>query len=242
MKRLFDKDEIWFAVIWIVVYVVGFSNADMLSEAMGMPKLLTAAFGLALSLVLLAFVRKHALADYFGLCRMKSSGREVLYCLPLVVISGVNLWNGVQMNCGIAETVFYILSMCCVGFLEELIFRGFLFRGMCRSGVKTAVLISSLTFGMGHIVNIFLGEPLFETLLQLVYASAVGFAYTAFFYVSGSILPCILSHAVINSLSVFAVEPGESGQLVIALVQTALGLGYGAWLLRRKTAGKRQNE
>ena len=32
MKKLFDKDEIWFAILWIVIYVVGFANADAISE------------------------------------------------------------------------------------------------------------------------------------------------------------------------------------------------------------------
>ena len=31
MKKLFQKDEIWFAVIWILVYVLGFGNGDSLS-------------------------------------------------------------------------------------------------------------------------------------------------------------------------------------------------------------------
>ncbi len=48
MKKLFDKDEIWFAVVWIVVYVIGFANADSLSESIGIPKLLTVLFGFVL--------------------------------------------------------------------------------------------------------------------------------------------------------------------------------------------------
>ena len=37
MKRLFDKDEVLFAVCWIVLYVVGFGSADAISETIGMP-------------------------------------------------------------------------------------------------------------------------------------------------------------------------------------------------------------
>lgn len=36
------------------------------------------------------------------------------------------LWHGVAMNVSLLETVLYILTMFCVGFLEEMIFRGFL--------------------------------------------------------------------------------------------------------------------
>ena len=37
MKKLFDKDETWFAVFWIVIYVAGFSTADALSDTIGIP-------------------------------------------------------------------------------------------------------------------------------------------------------------------------------------------------------------
>ena len=241
MKKLFEKDEIWFAVVWIVIYVVGFGNADLLSEAIGVPKLLTCLLGLVMSGILLGFLERNGLKEYFGLCPVRGGGRDCLWFVPLVAISSVNLWSGVQMNASVTETVLYIISMCFVALLEEVIFRGLLFRGMWRSGSLTAaIVVSSLTFGMGHIVNLLLGEPLFETLLQLVYASAIGFCFTALFFVSGSILPCILSHAVVNATSIFAVEPGEDLLLVTALVQTALGLGYGAWLLR--CAGKTKKE
>lgn len=232
MKKLFDKDEVWFAVLWIVIYVVGFANADSLSESMGIPKLLTVLLGILLSVLLYGFIRKNGLSVYYGLCAVKGSFRGFLWFLPLAVISSVNFWNGVTLNCPVPEAVLYILSMCLVGFLEEVIFRGLLFKGMCRSNVKTAILVSSLTFGMGHIVNLLLGAPLGDTLLQLVYASAIGFCYTAIFWAGGSIVPCILSHAFVNSTSVFAVEPSGGTHILMTALQTVISVGYGLWLLR----------
>lgn len=233
MKKLFDKDEIWFAVVWILVYVIGFANADSLSDAIGIPKLLTVIFGLALSLLLYGFIRKYRLQNYWGLCPSKGKPADLLYLIPLILISSVNFWCGVTIRATFLEILLYILSMCLVGFLEEVIFRGFLFKGMCKSNVTAAIIVSSLTFGVGHIVNLLLGEPVFDTLLQLVYASAIGFCYTAIFHVSGSILPCILSHAFVNSTSIFAVEAPPVGNIVITIVQTILGVGYGLWLLRK---------
>ena len=230
LKKLFDRDQIWFAVLWIVVYVVGFGNADMISESIGVPKLLTVLLGLVLSVVLYGFVRRHGLSGYFGLCRGRG-GRRFLHFVPLVLISSVNFWNGLTMNCPPLETLLYIASMCFVGFLEELIFRGLLFKGMCQSNVKAAIIISSLTFGAGHIVNLLMGAPLLDTLLQIVYAAAIGFCYTAVFHVGGSIVPCILSHIVVNATSVFAVTPDGGMNILIALAQTVISIAYGLWLL-----------
>ena len=234
MKKLFDKDEVWFAVAWILLYVVGFSNADSLSEAIGVPKLLTVLVGLVISLLLYGFIRKAGLSEYLGLCPVKGQRSRFLYFIPLLIISSVNFWNGLTCNYDILETVLFILSMCFVGFLEEVIFRGLLFKGMCRSNVTVAILVSSLTFGMGHIVNLFLGAPVFDTMLQLVYASAIGFCYTALFHTGGSILPCILSHIFVNSNSAFAVTPDNRTHILITLIQTVLSIGYGIWLLHPK--------
>ena len=234
MKKLYVKDEVWFAVIWIVIYVIGFANSDSISEAMGVPKLLTVLVGIILAIILLRFIRKNQLCEYYGLCRGQGKSSEFLYFVPLMIMSSVNLWNGVTIRASAIEIILFILSMCLVGILEEVIFRGLLFKGMCKSNVMSAIIVSSITFGMGHIVNLFLGEPVFDTLLQLVYASAIGFCYTAIFYTSNSIYPCIISHAVVNSTSIFAVEPTGKMQILITIVQTVLGVGYGVWLLRRK--------
>lgn len=235
MKKLYQKDEVWFAVLWIGLYVVGFSLGDGLSEKLGMPKLLTCAVGLVLSAVLFRFVKQNGLMGYYGLCRPKGERKRTLLYIPLIAISSVNLWNGVALQASPFEIATHILSMATVAFLEELIFRGLLFRGM-RKNVRlpVAVAVSSLTFGMGHIVNLLTGAPVFDTLLQLVYASAIGFCFTALFLTTGSILPCILSHAAVNCMSIFALDPSPVGKIVTAAVQTALGVGYGCWLLRRK--------
>lgn len=234
MKKLYDKDPVWFAVLWIILYVLGFGNADSLSEAIGIPKLLTVAVGLVLALILWGFLRKNGLEAACGLCPFRGDYRHFLFFLPLVAISTVNFWFGTAVTAPPLEILLYILSMCLVGFLEEVIFRGLLFQAMRPGNVTAAIMVSSLTFGAGHIVNLFFGAPLTDTLLQLVYASAVGFCYTAVFFTGGSLLPCILSHIAVNSTSVFAAEPTGGQMLLATVLQTVLGIGYGLWLLGRK--------
>ena len=84
MKKLFYKNEILFAVIWIVIYVVGFSNADRISESIGMEKSITAALGLVLSAALYWFVHKNRLSEYMGLCMFQADMKKHLYFLPLM--------------------------------------------------------------------------------------------------------------------------------------------------------------
>ena len=92
--------------------------------------------------------------------------------------------------------------MLCVGFLEEIIFRGFLFVGMSKNNLRSAVIVSSVTFGIGHLVNLLNGQPFFETMIQIFFAIAVGFTLVILFYKGKSLIPCIIFHGLNNSLSV----------------------------------------
>ena len=94
------------------------------------------------------FVRKNDLTETYGLCKPQISSAKMLFYAPLIILSTVNLWRGVVLNNSPAETLLYIVSMLLVGFLEEMIFRGFLFNAMAKDNVKSAIIISSVTFVM----------------------------------------------------------------------------------------------
>ena len=140
------------------------------------------------------------------------------------------------MNLSIAETVFYIISMLAVGFLEEIIFRGLLFQAMCKDGVKTAVIVSSITFGMGHIVNLFNGSgaDLLSNVLQVGYAIAVGFLFTIIFYKTKSLLACIGTHSVLNALSVFGNETAMTAEkeIISAAALAGISILYTIYILK----------
>ncbi|MBQ7345266.1 MAG: CPBP family intramembrane metalloprotease [Oscillospiraceae bacterium] len=230
MKKLYEKNALDHALVWIGIYVVGTMLADMVSESVGVTKLVTLIVTAAMSAYLLVWLRREGLMERFGLCNVQGGGKVHLWFLPLALLASVNLWNGVQWNLTIHESVFYAVSMMFVGFLEEIIFRGFLFRALEKDGFLRAVAIASVTFGIGHIVNLLSGAELIPTLLQLVYATAAGFCFTAVFVKTRSLWPCVVCHALVNALSVFSVEDGDV--FVIPIVLTAVAAGYGWWLMR----------
>ena len=236
MKKLYEKSEIWFAILWIAVYVVGTSAADAASEALGLSKLLTLPWLLILSAAALCFVHASGLRTKYGLCRGKVPAKRFLYYIPLLILASVNLWFGVRMNVSPLETALYIGSMICVGFLEELIFRGFLFRAMEKDGVRLAVIVSALTFGVGHIANLLNGSgaaPL-ETICQIGYATAVGFLFVVIVWRGGSLIPCIVTHAAVNSLSIFSNEEaqGDGARIAVSVAIALVSVVYAVILLR----------
>lgn len=235
MKKLYEKSEIGFAVLWIATYCVLLSIGDNFSAKLGVSNSVTLPIAIALSLILFIHIRKNGLLGKYGLCKPTVSGRKMLFYIPLALLLTVNLWYGVTMNLSAAETVLYILTMLCVGFLEETIFRGLLFAAMKKDGVKSAIAVSSITFGIGHIINLFNGSgaELIPNLLQVVYAIATGFMLVMIFYKSKSLLVCIGFHGVFNSLSVFSNEAALTlGQRIGSCVFIVLiSVAYGVYLV-----------
>ena len=237
MTKLYKKSEITFAIVWIVAYVVLSSLADQLSESIGITKSVTAVLHVAMVLILFFWIRKNDLSVKYGLCRSKFPAKRFLFYIPLAIIASASLWNGISPRFGFPGTLLFVVSMCCVGFLEEIIFRGLLFRAMEKDNVKTAIIVSALTFGLGHIVNLFngSGRDLAATIVQIIFAVLVGFVLVLIFYRGGSLIPCIVFHSVNNALGAFEAEgtmdPKLQRVLNILLFVVVLG-GYLLYLVK----------
>lgn len=247
MKKFYEKSEILFAIFWIVLYTVGMGNLRSLGD--DSPWMMLGL--IAISAAMFLFVRKNVLMEKYGLSGWAKNSRAMLWFIPLWIIASCNLWGGVGVKYAFPGQIFAIVSMALVGFAEELIFRGFLFKAMLKDGnVKAAIIVSSVTFGLGHILNIFTGHELTETLVQVVFAVAVGFVLTMAFYKSGSLLPNILMHSLVDVFSLFARSDAPewlnwAGHAVIIILAAA----YCLYLLKRvetpavnRTGGEKENE
>ncbi len=230
MKKLYYKNRLNFTLIWIGIYIVTSILADQLSATIGIKKIITAPTCIVLVLIMSAFLVKNRLTEEYGFCSFKGKARAFLYFIPLIPLFGVTLLNGVTVNGTSLEVLLHIISMCCVGFMEELLFRGFLFRTMAKDSMKSAVIVSSITFGFGHIVNLLNGAAFIPTLLQLCYAASIGFMLVAFLCKGKSIWPCIIFHAAFNIMSIFAVEVTKTNHMIASAALCAVSLAYALWI------------
>lgn len=231
MRKLYEKSEILFALFWIVLYTVVMGNLRNLGD--DSRHMMTGL--IVISALMLLFVWKNGLMEKYGLFAWAPNSRAMLWFLPLWIVASCNLWGGISPSYPLPGQIFAVISMAFVGFAEELIFRGFLFKAMLKdSSVKTAVVVSSVTFGLGHILNLFTGHELTETLMQVVFAIAFGFMVTMAFYKSGSLLPCILSHSLTDVFSLFAAEEVSSLlNWTVHIVMIAAAAVYCLYLAKR---------
>lgn len=238
MKKLYQKSELVFAIVWIVAYCILLSLGDNISESIGITKAVTLPIAAALSLILFIYIKKNGLTEKYGFCKSAVKGSKMLFYIPLLLLLTVNLWYGVKMNLSAIETVLYILTMLCVGFLEEAIFRGLLFKAMAKDGLRSAIIVSSVTFGIGHIINLFNGSgaELLPNLLQVGYAMTTGFMLVMIFLKSKSLIYCIAFHGIFNSLSVFSNESAlTTGHRIGSSVFIVLiSVAYGVYLMHMK--------
>ena len=244
MKKLYDKNELTFAIVWIVVYCVLQSVANPLNKAIGIEYAASAVFCILQTIVLFTFIRKNNLQKLYGLCKTPVPAWRFLYYVPLFILASGNLWNGAALNYTPAETVCRIVCMLCVGFLEEVIFRGFLFVAIAKDNIKSAVVISSVTFGIGHIINLFNGSGmnLVNNLCQIVFAVAVGFLLVTIFHRGGSLLPCIIVHSAINTLGTFANDTNLTAKMHLLHLAVLIVITVAYTLILTRTLPKYQQE
>ena len=208
LEKIYKKSEVWFAVIFIIAYVAGDSFLIQASESAGIEMIYTIPYNLLLLGIMFAFIGKNHLLGYYGINKVKCKASKLLYYVPLVIIATVNIWFGASFKMGLQVTVVYFVAMIVTGIAEEMLFRGFLFKAMSKSNIKSAIIVTSITFGIGHIVNLVNGNSAdyVETICQILYAVAIGFLLAAVLYVGESIIPCIITHSMLNALSSFSNE------------------------------------
>ena len=233
MKRFYDKYELYFALIWIGVYIVSLSLGDNLSASVGIKSIATLPIAFLLCFGLLMFLRNNGLLHQYGLKKPSIEPKKMLYYVPLILLLTTNLLYGVGIYYSIIEIILYICTMMCVGFLEEVIFRGLLFHYLKKDSLKWAIVITSLTFGMGHIVNLINGSgaELFSNLLQVVYAGAAGLMFVMVYIRCDSLIPCILTHGIFNALSIFSSPFIAEHEIILgALFMIVVSIGYALYL------------
>lgn len=89
-----------------------------------------------------------------------------------------------------------------VGTTEEVTFRGML-PAVIRSrggGERNAFFVSSALFGLFHLPNLLIGGEVSLVLRQVLLTAVLGTAFYALRRVSGSLIPCIVLHAVYDAM------------------------------------------
>ncbi len=95
--------------------------------------------------------------------------------------------------------IFLFIDMLIPGIWEEIAFRGVILTLLLKNySKKKSIIIDGLLFGGMHFINIIEGADVVLTIIQMVYASTVGFAFAYMFIKTESLVPCIIAHYLID--------------------------------------------
>jgi len=173
--------------------------------------------GLFIVIILIAFNQSSILMHQ----SIKSS---FIVIIPALIIAINNFpWSAwIQGRTEYLEpthTVFlFFLECLSVGFFEELIFRGLLLMILLqrlmkyRQGLLWSILISSLAFSLAHLLNVFLGVPIHQVLLQTGYTFLMGFMWAIVYLRTRNLWIVMVLHALYNFFGQVLFEFGSVHQ------------------------------
>ena len=232
MKKLYEKNEVLFAVLWIVLYcALTIPIRGNLGDES--PLMLVALAAIAAGAT--AFIKANGLERRYGLDHLPKRPGAMLYYIPMLVLATGNLWGGVSLHYPGLSQLWAVLSMLLIGYVEEVLFRGFLFRALIKKdGLVPAIIISAVTFGIGHIVNLLAGQANLETIMQVLFAVAWGFIFTYAFLKGGSLWPCVAVHGLVDIFSKFS-RDSVTAEWVYIGATILVALLYCPYLARLKT-------
>lgn len=113
-----------------------------------------------------------------------------------LVLCGINLFPfDISIDSSIITV---IVQMLFVGLMEEIIFRGCVYK-VCyiRFGAMKAIIISSILFGLMHTINI-LSADILMVVMQVIYSMSIGIVFAGLIYKKQGIHMCVLIHSIIN--------------------------------------------
>ena len=161
------------------------------------------------------------------------SSQDLLYYLPLLVVAFSHFVCGFRQDIGIdyfAANLFLTLG---IGMAEELYFRSIICGMWLTRGKISAVIISSVMFGLCHLLNIARGAGFVSTLLQVCFAFVYGVILAEIFIMARSLIPCILLHAFHDLCVYMSGELSAKANIALGAVQILILIGYSLYLIRR---------
>lgn len=193
--------------------------------------------------VLIYFLMKAAYGKEFtfGFSR-RNLKLAFLFCIPAFLMALMNFPESLSKGCvfrtGVTGILFAVLTGFAPGFFEEMALRGGALNNMMLqwkdrpNRIMKSLLASGIVFGVIHLINL-VGAGVWETLLQVCYASAVGILFGAIYLRTKNIIALISVHSFIDFTAELFVETegtlevtsfSIANSVVLIVVFTAFGL------------------
>ena len=116
----------------------------------------------------------------------------------------------------------YVISLVLAAFIEEFIFRKWLFGILLHNmqlKIYYAMLVTNAIFAAYHLFNIFSYASVTYGIIQSIVAFSFGIAMSTIYRERNDLVVCILAHLLVNISSIFNVATDISGKYVLQSYQ-----------------------
>ena len=178
-------------------------NDDFKLEYVG----LTFKMGL-LFLIGYGFIRMLKTQTLAGLSRHFPWRFKYLNLIPvyLFIIGLLSIYAQDFSLIDITNLILLLFACIMVGFAEEYLFRGlvqplFLKKyGTRKNGIFMSILLTSLFFGVFHLINLAKNDNVGQVLVQVVFAIFIGFFFGVLVLKTNKLIPIAITHGLIRNL------------------------------------------
>ncbi|MCR5502939.1 MAG: CPBP family intramembrane metalloprotease [Lachnospiraceae bacterium] len=165
--------------------------------------------------------------NFKGFLKKKDIAAGLLMLLPFLLVhytGSVVSW----FEFGIGNVLIAFLRAFAPGFSEEFMFRGLGIANFMRTikeekQITTIWILSSVVFGLIHILNGAVGADPVAAIIQSIYAIGVGLILGAVYLRTGNLWPTIIGHLTVDFMEFIRGDMSKSGGLMI-------GMGIGDWI------------
>jgi len=233
MLKLYKDKAVLHSLVWLMLYLLLNTITGNIAVSLGLePYIIGSLPNLLLSVVCLYYLKRSNIATDIGLLtKSTEKSATMLFYFPLLILPFLNLIYGI--NKGLSPTqLLAILSMYIgVGFMEEIIFRGLMFKALTQKwNHYVVVLFISLTFAFGHAVSIVaIDQSAGDTALQIINAFVVGFLFTIVVLASGNLTVCVITHILYNFMADISLVGSTDVEIII--ISFIITLLYFVYLL-----------
>ncbi len=148
---------------------------------------------------------------------------------PLVAASLPFLLFGYNLDSASVVPVL-VVGLPLIALNEELFFRGVLLGLLQPSGLRSAVIWSSVAFGASHLANLVAGVYPPFVAMQVAATTAGGVALAAIRIRTGSLWPCLVVHLLIDLIAVSTLTgPATSSPLLLPILFGWLAANLALW-------------
>ena len=192
---------------------------------------------IALAIVIRAIVRRRLPRP---LRRGHPTGTPQQYvlavALPLTVLTVTAFSVGGFPARPVSSVIGWALFAALIGFVEEMVYRGWFLSLLLPRGRTTAVLVSSALFAVSHAVNALAGQDTATSIRQISFAFLFGILAALLYLVLGNLWVAIVFHALHDLVQFLGAASTSATIDVVSMMLVATGIAVLVAVSRRVDA------